>query len=301
MNTKILDVINLHKNYDTSKGNLTALNSFSLSVPSGEVMGLLGPNGSGKSSLVKMILSLVQRTSGTIEVFGKDIGDRSYLKNVGAIIEGNRSVNERLSTLENAKYYCRLRECSFDQSHFDQMVSCLELSDVSKPCRFLSTGNKQKAAIVCALIHKPKLVLLDEPTLGLDAFATEALLGLIKQQTQEHHTSFLISSHDFDFIQQSCNRLTVIKAGNKVFEGKIHDMQNLSYSYKISVPKIMQPTSLGLVEAFKRQESDSGWFYFVRSINELKTLLDFAFLNGKGNQVSIETFELKNQYMGLFK
>ncbi len=301
MKQPILTANALHKDYQTPKGTLCALDTFNFSVSPGEVVGLLGPNGSGKSTFVKMILSLVEKTRGSIQAFGQDTNSRHYLKKIGAIVEGNRSVNERLTILENAKYYCRLRESKFDLAYFNDLIKKLGVTDTDKPCRFLSTGNKQKAAIVCALIHRPELVLLDEPTLGLDSFGTDALLTVIREQLEKYQTSFLISSHDFDFIQQSCHRITVINKGNKVFEGNLDELIGLSYRYKVSLPRIPEPKEESSIRTFKRSECTNSWTFFISAVAELQALLNFAFANGVGEKVRMETFELKNQYMGLFK
>ena len=154
----------------------------------GEVLGLLGPNGAGKTTAIKVLTSLCERDRGVFHWRGQPVRSKLYLRDVGVLLEGRGALNERLSTWENAKYFCGLREARFDAGHFNQLTELLELPDVRAPVRLLSTGNKLKSALLLCLIHKPAVLLLDEPTIGLDVFGVANLPvdGASSQEAWRH-------------------------------------------------------------------------------------------------------------------
>ena len=150
----------------------------------GEVLGLLGPNGAGKTTAIKVLTSLCEPERGVFHWRGQPVRSKRYLREVGVLLEGRGALNERLSTWENAKYFCGLREARFDAGHFNQLTELLELPDVRAPVRLLSTGNKLKSALLLCLIHKPAVLLLDEPTIGLDVFGVEKLETLVRHVSE---------------------------------------------------------------------------------------------------------------------
>ncbi len=300
MSTPILSICGLSKTYKTTAGDLRALSNFDLELGEGEVIGLLGPNGSGKSTLVKMLLALVEKSDGQIKVFGEERKSSHYLKHIGAMIEGKCAVNERLTAYENAKYYCRLREAKFDQALFEQMSHRLSLSDIHSPCRYLSTGNKQKVALICCLIHRPKLVILDEPTLGLDVFGINALQTLMTELQQDYRVSFIVSSHDFDFIYKTCQRLTVIDKGITIFNGPIAEIERMSYAYKVTLPPLDYSQHGEVLQEIRYETHRDSTVFFINTVIQLQRLLDLVRTKKLESEFKLEAFELRNQYLGLF-
>ena len=226
------------KQYRRGDGAVQALQDFELQLQPGEVLGLLGPNGSGKTTLVKLLTGLCGADQGTLRWRGGPAlragQGGPHLREIGVLLEGRGAAYERLSTLENARYFCELRETRFDPAHFRHMAEALGLDDVRAPIRQLSTGNKLRAALIGALIHRPALALLDEPTLGLDLEGVERLHALVRQGMQDGQT-FLISSHDLHFIERLCPRIVCIHQGRKRFDGPREAFVHLPHPYRLQV------------------------------------------------------------------
>ncbi len=233
------------KCYRRNAQTIQALQDFDLSVAPGEIVGLLGPNGSGKTTLIKLITGLcgadqgsLQWRDGPTQLAGEP---GPHLREMGVLLEGRGAVYDRLSTLENARYYCALREAHFDADEFERLAALLALADVRAPVRQLSTGNKLRAALLGALIHRPALVLLDEPTLGLDLEGVERLQALLRQGAAQGQ-AFLLSSHDLHFIERLCPRIVCIHTGKKRFDGLRSEFVQQQYVYRL----IVQPGSAEL-------------------------------------------------------
>lgn len=232
----LLQLQQARKTYVRAGSTIAALQDFTLHLVPGEVVGLLGPNGSGKTTLVKVVTGLCDADSG--ELRWRDQPARAagrpgpHLGDLGVLIEGRGAAYERLTTLENARYFCGLRERPFDRGHFDALALLLDLPDVHAPVRQLSTGNKLRAGLLCTLIHRPALVLLDEPTLGLDLQGVERLQSLV-QHAAGQGTSFLIGSHDLHFVERLCSRIVCIHQGHKRFDGSRLAFVHQSHPYQL--------------------------------------------------------------------
>lgn len=234
MSTELLRMENVRKTYRRAGQEVVALHDFSMSVRAGEVLGLLGPNGAGKTTAIKALVSLVEADSGVTLWRGQPVSGKGYLREVGVLLEGRGALNERLSTWENANYFCRLREGKFDKAHFDNLARLLALPDVHAPVRLLSTGNKLRSGLLLSLIHKPAVVFLDEPTIGLDLFGVQMLEDLV------HHvastgTAVMISSHDLQFVERLAERIVCICKGRKVFDGSKSDFLHVEHAYVLSL------------------------------------------------------------------
>lgn len=213
----LLELEGLSKRFKRGGEPIEALRDFGLAVHAGERLGLLGPNGAGKSTLLKIICRLCEPDAGSVLWQGAPMR-RHRLGRIGLLLEGRGAINERLSTWENARYYCGLRERAFDAAHTEHLARLLDLPGLHQPVRQFSTGNKLRAALLLTLVHRPALLLLDEPTLGLDVFGVERLRALL-DAAQAEGTAVLLSSHDLGFVEQSAARIVCISAGQKRFDG----------------------------------------------------------------------------------
>jgi len=213
-----VEVCGLCKSYRLGARIVQALRGVDLSVQVGEVFGLLGPNGAGKTTLVKIISRLITPDRGTVALFGT----RDYATgDLGVVLEGNRNLQWRMTPLENLVYYAVLRGLPISESRqrAKALLSRFGLQDwMGVPVQKLSRGMQQKVAIAASVIHNPKLLILDEPTLGLDVGAVEETKELIREIGGEG-TTILLCSHDLEVVSSLCSRVVVINEGAVIAQG----------------------------------------------------------------------------------
>jgi ABC-type multidrug transport system ATPase subunit len=233
----LLSLSGVSKTYQRAGRAVAALRDFSVDIDAGEIVGLLGPNGAGKTTFVKLVTGISAADHGSLSWRRAVMAERRLqgnLREIGVLLEGRGASYERLSTLENARYFCGLREARFNRRYFDVLAELLQIPDVQAPLRQLSTGNKLRAALLGCLIHRPSLALLDEPTLGLDLFGIESLEKLLLHGA-ENGTAFVVSSHDIHFIERLCPRIVCVREGQKVFDGCKSELLNVSHQYLLTV------------------------------------------------------------------
>ncbi len=216
-----------------------ALSNVSFSLNRGEVVALLGANGSGKTTTVQSICRLIEWDQG--EIFIDNIDTRtstSFLKQIGAVLGGCRNTNWRLTAKQNADYFARLRGFSGSsiRKNIEKLHTALGLDEhAKKEVMKLSTGNKQKAALLCALSYSPDFVLLDEPTLGLDFNTVNDLQRIIKDRVEVAEQGFLVTSHDLGFIDKICDRVVVLDHGKLLFEGSLDTLKARLFKYELNI------------------------------------------------------------------
>lgn len=226
----ILSLSNISKSYRKHGKDIAAVSDVSLLVGRGDILGILGPNGSGKTTLIKIITGLCMQDRGKIAWHAGGTINNS----LGVLLEGRSNLMERLSTLENAKYYCSLRQCRFSSVRFYKLCEELGLDDVDCAVRKLSTGNKLRSALILAFIHRPSLVLLDEPTTGMDASGVERLESVIRTMARDG-CGFIITSHDLEFVDRICEKIMCLSYGQVVFEGDKNNFQQVDFNYKVDI------------------------------------------------------------------
>ncbi len=226
MSQNCIQVKNLSKAYS----DITAVNNISFEVPTGEILGILGPNGSGKTTTLKSILGLIEFDKGSIEVNGLSIKkDRNeILTNVGAILEGARNIYWHLTPMENLTYFAGIRGIPkkdiTDRAKY--LLESLKLTDVAnKEIRQFSAGMKQKCALACAFIHDPSILLLDEPTLGLDVEITRTIMDWLVDVVKKEGKTILITSHNMDFIETICKRILIIRKGEIISHETVESLK----------------------------------------------------------------------------
>ncbi len=217
----ILEAQNLRKTYRSRSQVFTAVADVSLKLAAGEVLAFLGPNGAGKTTTIKMIAGLILPDSGQVTVAGRNPHqDVRALRTIGAVLEGNRNLYWRLTPTENLEYFGVLRGLTrrVAQRHSRDLIERFELGDKQKSLvQNLSRGMQQKLAIAVALMHDPQLLLLDEPTLGLDVEATESVKRLVREIAAEGR-AILLTTHQLDIAEELSDRVAVINRGEIVVE-----------------------------------------------------------------------------------
>jgi ABC-2 type transport system ATP-binding protein len=218
----MLRVQNLQKQFE----GFHALKGLSFHVNQGDIYGFLGPNGAGKSSSIRIILGLVKADSGTISIDDQTIsfGKSDYLKKIGALIE-RPDFYENLTAEDNLKLMARLYNLSKPASRIQEVLSLVNLSDRAKDkVKAFSLGMKQRLGIAQAILHKPPLVILDEPSNGLDPEGQKDMLKIISAINSEMKSTILFSSHLLHEVEQIANRMVIINDGKSILEGNVQEL-----------------------------------------------------------------------------
>jgi ABC-2 type transport system ATP-binding protein len=215
----------LTKLYGTHRGIL----ELDLEVGAGEIFGFLGPNGAGKTTTMRVLLDLIRPTSGRAEVFGiETTADPVAIHRRVGYLPGEFDLYDRLSGAETIAYFANLRG-GVDPAYVAELVERLGL-DPSRRFREYSKGNKQKIGLVVALQHKPELLILDEPTAGLDPLVQQTVFELLREATAEDRTVFL-SSHIIAEVDKTCDRVAIIREGRLVQVDRIEAIRALAFQH----------------------------------------------------------------------
>lgn len=219
-----VQVKELNKTYEAATHS--AVDNISFSIPEGSILALLGPNGAGKTTTVKMIAGLVLPTAGEVTIWGCNVVSQraQAVAQIGAVLEGARNLYWRLSAWENLIYFGSIR--LVPRNHLvhraEELLTLFELSAYKhKPVREFSRGMQQKLAIACSLLHDPGVLLLDEPTLGLDVKAAKTIEAVIEYLASERRKSILLTTHQMHMAEKVAHDIFVMAEGKEVvYESK---------------------------------------------------------------------------------
>lgn len=216
------------ENLNTSYGKNLVLKDINLEIKEGSIFGLIGPNGAGKSTLMKSILGLVEKDSGKITLYGKEINERNQKetnKNLGSLIEAP-SFYDHLTAYDNLDLICDMKNINKDK--IDKTLRDVGLiKSKDKKVREFSLGMKQRMGIAIALIGNPKFLILDEPINGLDPYGIEEMRDLFKSIVKNSNTSILISSHILDEIEKISTHIGILKNGSLTYSGSLEEYREL--------------------------------------------------------------------------
>ena len=224
----MLQVNNLSKQFDTLK----AVNDLSFTVNEGDVYGFLGQNGAGKSTTIRMLLTLIKPGSGEINIFGKSVlhHRNEVLSQIGAVIE-RPDLYKYLTAYDNLSIFARLSGLKVSRKLIMDQLQMVGLADrSSSKVKTYSQGMKQRLGIAVALVHNPKLIILDEPTNGLDPQGIADMRNLILNLSREHGKTVIVSSHLLTEIEQIANRMIIIHKGKKITEGVVSELLDPSHT-----------------------------------------------------------------------
>jgi len=257
-------VSNLVKSY---REEPRAVDDISFEINPGQVFGLLGPNGAGKTTTVKMILGLVLPTTGVVKLAGYDVSShrKDALGHVGAVLEGSRNIYWRLSARANLEYFGVLRGLRGKElnNRIENVLALVDLSDRAEDeTRYLSRGMQQKVALATAMLHSPDVLLLDEPTLGLDVHSSRTIEQTIKKLATEEHKTILLTTHQMALAERLCDQIFVIHQGKKVVEGPTRKVIQQFGGYQQTVEiqldvTINESTLTSVQEAFPTLSADT--------------------------------------------
>jgi ABC-2 type transport system ATP-binding protein len=210
-----------------------AVNDISFDVDEGEIIAFIGPNGAGKSTTIKMLTGILYPDSGSIEVLGiNPTKSRKKLAyEIGTVFGQKEQLWMHLTAYDNFKFFGAIYDIPEKETEkrIDELSKLFDLEKfINTPVRNLSLGQRIRCEIVASLIHKPKVLFLDEPTIGLDPVVKESIRKLIKKMNKEYHTTIFLTSHDISDIEKLCKRVIIINDGQIVMDDS---MTNLKYHY----------------------------------------------------------------------
>ena len=314
-----IEVNNLRKTFTVrkkrEKGKLfrekeivEALKGISFVVEKGELVGYIGPNGAGKSTTVKILSGILTPESGEAAVGGRvPWKDRKeYVKHIGVVF-GQRSqlwwdvpIVDSYSLLKDIY---RIPEKDY-KSRMDELVEALQLEKLLRtPLRLLSLGQRMRAELCGSLLHRPELLFLDEPTIGLDAVSKLALRDFLKWENKEHGTTIMLTTHDMEDIAALCSRVMVLGHGRKLFDGRLPELlEKYDTLRTVAVRFSSEDITLSLPDGASMEKKD-GEIKITYSPSDIPTADMLALLQNAGNisDMTLESQNLDHMIAAMYK
>lgn len=324
----IISVSNLTKTYytyrrgssftDTLKSffrreriSINAVNNVSFEVEEGQIAGILGPNGAGKSTTIKMLTGTLYPTSGNISVMGyTPFRDRNtYVNHIGAVFGQKSQLVWDIPPVDSFhmnKAIYSIPEKEFKKT-LDELTSLFELEDIiEKPTRVLSLGERMKCEFVMAMLHRPKIVFLDEPTIGLDVIAKQKIRAFIREMNRQGVT-FILTTHDLEDVEQLARKVIIINHGQKVFDGTLQNLKMNLGAKKIIRVILTEPVADIKLDGVKVIEKNSDLEYtmevdlennsinaVIRQLTEMCEFSDISIKELPMEKIITEIYESKS-------
>jgi ABC-2 type transport system ATP-binding protein len=290
----LVEMQNLVKSYQAGRPN--AVNDLSFAIQAGSIFGLLGPNGAGKTTTIKMILGLVLPTSGKIHLAGFDVSSQrdKVLKHTGAVLEGSRNIYWRLSARANLEYFGALRGMHGPsmRQRINEILELVDLSDrADEETRQFSRGMQQKVALGVAILHDPDVLLLDEPTLGLDVQSARVIEDTIRRLVNDQKKAVLLTTHQMALAEKVCDQILVINKGEKVAQGStrevIHSFGNQQEAVEIRTGATLSAATLARIREIQpglvvKQEGEEVLLTLSEDLSQKKILDVLNCLDAEG-------------------
>ena len=287
----------------------TALENINLEIEEGEIIGILGENGAGKTTLIKLMIGLLYPNKGSVLIDGFNPWERDYnfLGNI-AVVMGQKNqlwwdIPASESFLLNKHIY-NLTETEYDKT-LNELVNYLDVKDkLNIQVRRLSLGERMKMEIIAALLHKPKIILLDEPTLGLDVISQSKIRDFVKYYNQKYKTTFVITSHYSKDIQEMCERVFVLNKGKSVYDGNFKNLvKNINPKRKLVFEFNKLPDSILINDLKEKFVFDIKDKILTSILNEeeLQVLLKHLLQNFKANNISFEDIPVDDAMKSFFE
>ena len=297
MESTILSIKNLHKRY----GKIHAVNNVSLEIHKGNVYGILGPNGSGKSTTLGIVLNVVNKTSGEYSWFDGTMQTHEALKKVGAIIE-RPNFYPYMSAKENLELVCKIK--NIDYSKINEKLEIVGLIDrKDSKYKTFSLGMKQRLAIASALLNDPEILILDEPTNGLDPQGIHQIRDIIRLIASQG-TTILLASHLLDEVEKVCSHVLVLRFGKILYSGTVDGISNQSGFFELHAEN-----NSNLIETLKNHpevekisEAEGKVIVYFKSQLEASLLNRYLVENGIYlNHLVFKKMSLEEQFLELTK
>jgi ABC-2 type transport system ATP-binding protein len=295
MNTPIIDIKDLTKFYGKARG----IENVNLEINEGEIFGFIGPNGAGKSTTIRILLNLIFPTSGNARIFGLDvIKETKEIKRLTGYIPSDANAYSSMDVNEFLTYCLSFYQKENSNQRIAELAEMFEL-DTKRKIAELSMGNRKKVSIVQSLLHNPRLLILDEPTNGLDPLMQSRFFELLREENRKGMTIFF-SSHILNEVQMLCKRVAIIKEGRII---KVEDIETLRRKQlkkvfvHFSEPNKAERFAIGGIESTISRTGNSLSFMFSGDLNELTGLLAGTQLTN----LTIEEPSLEEIFMHYYK
>lgn len=285
-----IEIEELRKVYSKRNGpEVVAVDNLNLSIPAGQIFGFLGSNGAGKTTTIKMACGLVLPSSGAIALNGYDVQRRrgQAMRQIGAVLEGTRNVYWRLTAWQNLLYFGRIKGVSGRalKERAERLLTELELWERrNDPVRDFSRGMQQKVAIACALVADPPIVLLDEPTLGLDVQAGRTVKRWVEQLARQEGKTVVLTTHQMDLAESLCDRVAIMSQGRLVTNRPTSELLGLfrQEGYELRLRGRVEPAIAERFAGFTARE-ENGHTILAGTItahDQLYRLIEMAEMQG---------------------
>ena len=261
----------------SEKAKKKVISDLNLEIHQGEIVGYIGENGAGKSTTIKMILGIIPADSGEVTVFGRKSFDnrRRNAKDIGVLFGQKSHLWWDLPLIDSFNFLQKIysKTSKLDMEWLKWLMSELEVDDyVDQPVRELSLGQRMRGEFICALIHSPKLVILDEPTIGIDVQTKKKMMEMILKINEQKNTTFMITSHDFQEIEKVSQKIIILDKGENAYQGSIEDFKNqYSFLKKIMLEheqgnarKVTHPN----IKLLARNITSTEFFFDTRNLSE---------------------------------
>lgn len=295
---KVIEVKGLTKRYK----NLTAVDHLDLNVHRGDVFGFLGPNGAGKSTTIRMLLTLIKPTSGSIKIFGKSMPQNriEILKKIGAIVE-KPDFYLYMTAYKNLEILGKISGADISKNNIMRLLEMVGLSErYNSKVKTYSHGMKQRLGIAQALLHDPELIILDEPTTGLDPQGMKEIRELILRLSKEQNKTVLLSSHILREVELIATRMIIINKGKTKVEGTVDELLNpdqLKVTFEVDditkAIELLNHTNWN-VETVTNEKNE---IVFQLSKNEIPKLNKYFVENGINVNAVIPTRSLEDYFL----
>ena len=273
MDAPAIEVRGLRKVYRTSvtRGRITALDGIDLHVNPGELFGLLGPNGAGKTTTVKIVLGLTRPTDGTARISGLPVSDPESRRSVGYLPEGHK-IPSYLTARQTLTIFGRMSglDTPTIKRRTDELLEALRISQwIDVRVKKFSKGMTQRLGLAVALLHSPKVLLLDEPTDGVDPVGRREIRDLLRDEAK-NGTAILLNSHLLSEIEMTCDRVAVLRAGKVVAHGTVEELTRRAAKYKVTATAIDD----ALLAQFRAERVNGHIELSVDDLHQLNALVD---------------------------
>ena len=287
----------------------TALNDINLNINEGEIIGILGENGAGKTTLIKLMVGLLHPNKGNVVIDGYNPWNRDYkfLSNISVVMGQKNQLWWDIPASESFllnKHIYNLSDNNYNQT-LNELVDYLDVKDkIDIQVRRLSLGERMKMEIIAALLHRPKIILLDEPTLGLDVISQSKIREFVKYYNKEHNTTFVITSHYTKDIQEMCKRVFVLNKGKQVYDGDFKTLvHNINPKRRLIFEFVDFPDD-NFIEPLKNKftfELNDKLLTAILSEIELQKLLNNLLKNHVANNISFEDIPVDDAMRNFFQ